>query len=36
MLADGSKYEGDYKEGLKHGQGIYTWKDGSKYDGEWF
>ncbi len=29
--ADGSKYEGMYKEGKKHGNGTYTWSDGSKY-----
>ena len=23
--ADGSRYEGYYKEGKKHGQGTYTW-----------
>ena len=33
--ADGSKYEGHYKEGKKHGQGTYIWSDGSKYIGNW-
>ena len=33
--ADGSKYEGSYKEGKKHGTGTYTWIDGSKYEGLW-
>lgn len=32
---DGSKYEGHYKEGMKHGQGLYEWNDGSFYEGAW-
>lgn len=32
---NGSKYEGDFKDGIRHGRGIMTWKDGAKYDGEW-
>jgi hypothetical protein len=27
--ADGSKYEGSYQEGKKHGKGTYTWNDQS-------
>lgn len=26
-------YEGEYAEGKKHGHGVFTWIDGSKYDG---
>ena len=33
--SDGSKYEGGYKEGMKHGRGLYQWNDGSMYDGNW-
>ncbi len=33
--ADGSKYEGNYFEGKKHGNGIYTWVSNDKYEGEW-
>ena len=28
-------YVGEFKNGLKNGQGTYTWSDGSKYVGEW-
>ena len=33
---DGSIYEGQYRQGHKHGQGVYVWSDGSTYEGEWF
>jgi hypothetical protein len=38
--SDGSKYEGDWKDGKRHGKGIhgihgYTWSDGSKFEGDW-
>ena len=29
------KYVGDYKDGKYHGQGTYTFANGSKYVGEW-
>ena len=29
------KYEGDFKDGKRHGQGTYTWNNGDKYTGEW-
>ncbi|WP_199621331.1 HAD-IIIA family hydrolase [Paenibacillus alkalitolerans] len=32
---NGEKYEGQLVRGLKHGQGIYTWKDGTVYIGFW-
>ena len=28
------KYEGDFNEGLKHGQGIYVWESGDRYEGK--
>ncbi len=27
------KYEGEFSEGLKHGEGTYTWDNGDRYDG---
>jgi len=32
---DGKKYEGEWKDGKKHGQGTLTWASGAKYEGEW-
>ena len=29
------KYVGQYKDGEKHGKGIYTWSDGGFYSGDW-
>ena len=29
------KYVGQFKDGKKHGKGIYDYADGCKYDGEW-
>ena len=31
---DGSSYKGNFKEGLYHGQGTFTWANGEKYEGE--
>ena len=28
-------YEGEYKDGKRHGQGTYTWSGGYKYEGEY-
>ncbi|KAH3767384.1 2-isopropylmalate synthase [Pelomyxa schiedti] len=28
-------YDGDWRDGLKHGRGVYTWPSGGTYDGEW-
>ncbi len=33
--ADGSNYIGEFKDGLRHGQGTYTFASGQKYVGEW-
>lgn len=32
---DGSKYEGEMKDGRRHGRGIWVRADGLKYEGEW-
>lgn len=34
MWPDGSIYEGEYKDGMKHGNGILRWADGSSYEGQ--
>ena len=31
----GGKYEGEFKDGKKHGQGTYIKTEGRKYVGEW-
>lgn len=31
---DGSSYKGNFKDGLYHGQGTFTWANGDKYEGE--
>ena len=31
----GDKYDGDWKDGNKHGKGIYYDANGNKYDGDW-
>ena len=28
-------YEGEYRDGKRHGRGTYTWFDGVRYEGEW-
>ena len=33
--SDGDSFEGNYREGLREGKGIYKYTDGSIYDGEW-
>ena len=30
----GTQYEGDYVQNKKHGQGLFYYPDGSKYDGK--
>lgn len=32
--SNGKKYIGEFKDGLKHGQGTFTWPDNDKYVGE--
>jgi len=33
---DGSKYQGELKDGKRHGQGAWLRPDGTKYVGQWF
>jgi len=35
VFPDGSRYEGQWKDGLKHGRGRFIYPDGDIYDGEW-
>ena len=32
---DGRKYEGNYVDDKKEGQGTFYWPDGRKYEGAW-
>ena len=34
VWADGSRYEGNYFEGMKHGKGLFIWADGSTFEGD--
>lgn len=29
IYLNGKKYEGEFKDGKRNGQGVYTWPDGS-------
>ena len=31
---DGSRYEGDFHQGKKHGKGKFIWADGSSFNGQ--
>ncbi|XP_008292890.1 ankyrin repeat and MYND domain-containing protein 1 [Stegastes partitus] len=33
---DGSRYEGEFVNGLKHGRGRYTWINGESYEGSFY
>ena len=35
MWSDGSYYHGNFRDGVKEGEGIYFWADGSKFTGQW-
>ena len=32
---DGSYYLGEFKNGMRNGQGTFIYQDGSRYEGEW-
>ena len=33
--ADGSRYEGEHRDGKRHGRGTLIWASGQSYEGEW-
>ncbi|WP_088626229.1 cell envelope integrity protein TolA [Oceanicola sp. 22II-s10i] len=33
--SSGATYRGEFRDGLRHGQGTYEHPDGNRYDGEW-
>ncbi|XP_063748384.1 ankyrin repeat and MYND domain-containing protein 1 isoform X2 [Eleginops maclovinus] len=33
---DGSRYEGEFENGFKHGNGRYTWRNGESYEGSFY
>ena len=35
IFSDGTEYDGEWKDGKKHGQGILICYDGAMYEGEW-
>ena len=35
ILLDGSKYVGEFREGVRNGKGSMTYPDGTKYKGQW-
>ena len=35
MFADGEKYEGEFRNGLFEGHGVYFWVSGKRYEGMW-
>ena len=34
-LPDGGTYDGMFKEGSYNGKGVYRWKDGATFEGDW-
>ena len=34
-MANGNKYDGDWKDDKKHGKGVYNFNNGDEYDGDW-
>ena len=34
-FVDNAKYKGDYRDGMKHGIGVFTWADGREYEGSY-
>ena len=35
MWSDGRRYEGEFKNGIKDGEGTFEWPNGKKYIGTW-
>lgn len=34
-INEGYVYDGQFKNGLKHGKGVVTWQNGDRLIGEW-
>ena len=34
-LADKTRYDGFFIDGMKNGQGVFTYQNGDQYDGNW-
>jgi hypothetical protein len=34
-IADGDRYEVEYRDGKRHGRGVYVWANGDRYEGDW-
>ena len=34
-MPDGERYEGEWREDKRHGQGVLTKTDGRRYEGKW-
>jgi len=35
VLVDDGRYEGDYRDGKRHGRGVYVFANGDKCEGDW-
>jgi hypothetical protein len=35
MMGETAVYDGQWKAGKRHGKGLMSWQDGTKFDGEW-
>jgi hypothetical protein len=33
--ASGDRYDGEWEDNVEHGNGVYTWSDGSTFSGSW-
>ena len=31
VMASGDRYEGEYQDGVRRGQGVFTWANGNRY-----
>ena len=34
-LGKGITFNGQMKDGVRHGKGVQVWEDGSRFEGEW-
>ena len=35
LSSNGNNYDGDWKDGKKHGRGVYRYANGNVYEGDW-